>query len=70
MDPNLENIAPSSNASSSMNRNRSNSVVDSIGYRKYCAVLIDEKKVRSRSKSLSTTDYYVRKLTIEIFALH
>jgi len=52
MDDNVENT--SSNASANRHRTRSSSVIDSIGYRKYSAVA-----ARNRSKSLSTTDYYV-----------
>lgn len=54
---NVENTAPSSN----MHRIRSNSVIDSSCFRQYSAVL-GVRKGRIRSKSLSTTDYYVRKL--------
>jgi len=54
MDDNVNNT--SSNASANMHRIRSSSVIDSIGYRKYSALAT---KIRSRSKSLSTTDYCV-----------
>lgn len=60
---NIENAASSSNTQ----RNRSNSVIDSHCYRKYYAVL-EAREMRSRSKSLSTTDYYVCKLIVTRFS--
>lgn len=51
------------NTSFDTQRIRSNSVIDSNCLRKHSAVL-EVTEFRSRSKSLSTTDYYVCKLNL------
>lgn len=51
------NVCNMENTASSSNRVRSNSVIDSSCFRQYSAVL-GVRKGRTRSKSLSTTDYY------------